>query len=283
MKMHAAWPSRLLCALTMAMLLCACRPDSGPIATLLEPPTQTPAIIYVTATPDALSDAPQITGSEEPCSHLLWPLTPGASWTYRLITTTGEEQIALTATPSSTGITLLDGTRQRELSCEDGALLGLPPLPIGHPDLGRDVIGTPTGGALLAAPVDLLPLGQPAGWDLEADAGGSIRLPLTDAAVPITTGQIALVSQTEPLTEVTVPAGTYTALPIRQDVFYEIAVQLPDGTQQDVLISAAVVSYYAEASGLVRVEYEGGTVSTASGAWPLAPGPVLELMTVSLP
>lgn len=178
----------------------------------------------------------------------------------------------------------LDG-QTGTLSCFDGALSGLPPLLIGHPDLGNGVTGANPLGSYLPAPAQLLPLGTPVTWDQELDAGGTITLPFVDSGTPltITGGKVVLFNTSGEVETVSVPAGTYMALPIHQDALYQLQVSLPDGTILDALISAAALLHFVEGVGLVKVSYEGGTISTPSTAWELEPGLSLELLNLTLP
>ena len=75
------------------------------------------------------------------------------------------------------------------------------------------------------------------------------------------------------------------SLPIYQDIYYEITVQMPDSTQKQVLISVGVQEYYVERMGLIKVIFEGGTISTEDSSITanLNPGTSLELLEFSLP
>jgi len=75
------------------------------------------------------------------------------------------------------------------------------------------------------------------------------------------------------------------SLPIYQDIYYEITVQMPDSTQKQVLISVGVQEYYVERMGLIKVIFEGGTISTEDSSITanLNPGTSLELPEFSLP
>lgn len=254
--------------------------------------TPAPTIIYVTATPaSAAPTAPFAPTEAAPvddgtaCAHLLWPLRDGAAWTYRLTGPEGETAIELTADVGQFGVTLRADGQERTLICGEGALAGLPPLPAGHPGLGDGIAASNPSGDLLPAPAVLLPLGQPAAWDQELEAGGTIVLPPGDdaQALPISAGKIAIINEANELETITVPAGEFLALPTRQDVFLDLEVAEPSGATQNVIISLSTRTYYAEGVGPVLIHYDGGIASTKDSTWALEPGPTLELSRYSIP
>lgn len=285
---------RLHLTIALALLLSAC---VAPPETI--PPTSTlaPSAIPETPAPPAPADTPPAepptpvpastpVSAPGPCEHLLWPLVDGASWTYRLTTPDGGEQaVELAASVGDVGATLTAGGEARQLICGEGALAGLPPLPVAHPALGTGLTGTNPRGDLLPAPAVLLPLGQPAGWDMELDAGGVIALPGPEgsATLPVTGGRLVLIHETGELETVSTPAGDLLALPVQRDALFDLQVQAEDGSTRSVIVSASSRLYYAEGVGLVRVEYLGGMVSTEEGAAPLDPGARLELAAYDLP
>jgi hypothetical protein len=221
------------------------------------------------------------------CDHLLWPLQDGAIWQYRLTDPTGSTELTLRADTQPGGMMLALADRTSSLNCVDGALVGLLPglLGSGHPTLGGDVMGTNTRGSLLPPLADLLPLGTPTAWDMEIDLSGSIWLPLGGslAPTPIMAGRQVLFHESGELSPLTVAAGSYLALPVQQDIFYEIEVLDTGGNPIPVLISTTTQLYYVEGLGLVKAVYQGGTISAPSDAWPLEPGPVLELVSIAQP
>lgn len=259
------------------------------LAACLSQPEPTPNVIYITATPamtpsPTLPEAAALDAGRSPCEHLLWPLRDGASWAYEMVAPQGITELTLTSSVGEVGATLAIDGQERSLICGEDLLAGLPPLPVGHPGLGREIVGQNPVGSYLPAPALLLPLGQPATWDQESDAAGTISLPFPGGEnAPIVGGKIVLIQQAEELATVNVPAGEFLSLPIRQDVLFDLQVQLPGGTAESVLISAAARHYYAEGVGLVRANYDGGTVSTQGGAWPLEAGLELRLVRADIP
>ncbi len=267
----------LICSAVLSLALVACQ----------RPTATSPTVIYVTATPEPTPAPTPIAPQGEPggCEHLLWPLRDGASWVYRLAAGGEVRDIVLTTSVGPTGATLTADGQERALICGEDMLAGLPPLPLGHPGLGPGITASNPIGEYLPAPARLLPLGQPANWDQEGAASGMIRLPIGsgDDWLPITGGKVVLIQSTLELESVSVPAGDFLALPVQQDVLLDVQVQLADGAMENVLISAAARQYYAEGVGLVLARYDGGTVSTSAGAWPLEAGLSLELVSWSLP
>src|SRR5690606_11100419 len=137
---------RLLAAVTLALVLSACvaPPESIPPTATLAPsatpevPTPTlSAPAEIAPTPEPPTPMPVTPVSAPgPCGHLLWPLVDGASWTYRLTTLEGEQPIELAASVGDVGATLTADGESRQMICGEGALAGLPPLPVAHPALG---------------------------------------------------------------------------------------------------------------------------------------------------
>ncbi len=278
-RQQAALPSAAALIAVCGLTLTAC----------LSQPAPTPNVIYITATPAmTLSPTPPQVAAPDtersPCEHLLWPLRDGASWTYEMVAPEGITELTLTSAVGEFGVTLAVDGQERSLICGEDALSGLPPLPVGHPGLGREIVGQNPAGSYLPTPALLLPFGQPATWDQESDAAGTINLPFPGGeSAPIVGGKIVLIQQTQELATVSVPAGEFLSLPVRQDVLFDLQVQLPGGTAESVLISVAARHYYAEGVGLVRANYDGGTVSTQGGAWPLEAGLELRLVRIDIP
>lgn len=281
-----------MAALTCLLLAACAVVEPAPQLIAPDIPTVTPSPLPPTLTPTpvptgvlaTLPPTPTPIPTPGPCSHLLWPLRSGAVWSYRLTLANGSVDLTLSAAEADGSMMLTSSVGfSGLLYCGGGTLAGMPPLPVGHPDLGFGVTGINPAGDYLPAPASLLPLGQPATWDQELDAGGTIVLPFSADPLLISSGKIVMISSTQALTTLNVPAGDFLALPVRQDVFYDITVALPDGSSQSVIISASSMLYYAEDAGLLKVTYEEGTISTPSGAWTLAPGPVLELLSVTWP
>ncbi len=269
----------------LSLTISGCLPRATPAA---------PTIIYVTATPaEAALPTPELPEQVEvapveggdACAHLLWPLRDGAAWTYQLAEPGGTTAIELAADVGEFGATLRANGQERTLICGEGALAGLPPLPPGHPALGNGITTSNPSGDLLPTPAILLPLGQPAAWDQELEAGGTIPIPIENdaGALPISTGKIAFVNETAELETIGVPAGEFLALPVRQDVFFDLEVTRPSGATQNVIISLSTRTYYAEGIGPVLIHYDGGIASTQEGTWALEPGPVLELVSYTIP
>jgi hypothetical protein len=278
-------PTFLLVAALLSLTVSGCLPRTSPAA---------PTIIYVTATPadvalptpeppDQVDAAPA--EGDDACAHLLWPLRDGATWTYRLTQPGGTSTIELVADVSEFGVTLRANGQERVLVCGEGTLAGLPPLPPGHPALGDGITANNPSGDLLPAPAALLPLGQPATWDQELEVGGTIPVPVgaEAEAVPISAGKVAIVNETAELETIAVPAGEFLALPVRQDVFFDLEVAQPSGAAQNVIISLSAWAYYAEGVGPVLIQYDGGIASTQDGTWALEPGPTLELVGYNVP
>jgi hypothetical protein len=275
----------LFIAALLSLLVTGCLPRATPAA---------PTIIYITATPaEAALPTPGLSEQveaapvegDDACAHLLWPLRDGATWTYQLTDPGGTTTIELVADVGEFGVTLRANGQERTLICGEGALAGLPPLPPGHPGLGEGITTSNPSGDLLPTPAILLPLGQPATWDQELEVGGTIPIPIADDAgeQPISTGKVAFVNETAELETITVPAGEFLALPTRQDVFYDVEVTPPSGASQNVIISLSTRTYYAEGIGPILIQYDGGIASTQEGTWALEPGPVLELVSYSIP
>ncbi len=261
------------------------------------PPSPTPTLFLLPTAPPPTSPLPASTATPAnaapaalpppgPCSHLLWPLVDGAAWTYNQIDPSGSRQVVLSAHAAPDGMILdLDGITSR-LNCLDGALAGQLPgiLGAGHPALGASLIGSAPRGSLLPDSALLLPLGAPAVWDQEMEAGGLITLPgLSPDPLTVEGGRQVLFHTTAAPTTITVPAGAFTALPVRQDVLYEIRVRLPDGAPADVLINTALEIDLVEGIGPVAFRFMGGQVSTPSGAWPLDPGASWDLVSYRIP
>jgi hypothetical protein len=281
---HRILPYLVVAAL-LSLTITGCLPRATPAA---------PTIIYVTATPaEAAPPTPEASEQveaapvegDDACAHLLWPLRDGATWTYQLTEPGGTTTIELMADVGEFGVTLRANGQERTLICGEGALAGLPPLPPGHPALGDGITTSNPSGDLLPTPAILLPLGQPAMWDQELEVGGTIPIPMAEdaGAQPISTGKVAFVNETAELETITVPAGEFLALPTRQDVFYDVEVAPPSGEAQNVIISLSTRTYYAEGIGPVLIQYDGGIASTQEGTWALEPGPVLELVSYSIP
>jgi hypothetical protein len=277
----------------LSLLVAACTPQpspeipptpsprptaSGAPTQAVPPPTEPPSPAAPTAALPDVSGWP--TG---PCEHFLWPLRDGAVWVYRLSGPDQPVELVMESAIDAGGAAISFKGQTSTLSCVDEALCGLPPGLVGHPDLGNQVAGLNPRGDYLPPPAQLLPLGTPVVWDLELDAAGAITLPLSDAPVPIVGGRLVVSNTTGEVEPIGVPAGTFTALPVREVVFFEIRVSLPDGSQQTVYIDATTRRYYAEGVGLVKAVYEGGTISAPGGTWSLEPGPVLELVGFTLP
>lgn len=246
-----------------------------PTATNTIQPTLTPAL----SQPEIVSAVPG-----GPCDHLLWPLRNGASWTYELTTFTATRSITQTVSIDGGATLVIDG-QTSTLNCLDGALNGLPPGIVGHPNLGNGVTATNPRGNYLPTPAELLPLGTPVAWDLELDPAGTVILPIDEEKVvaQINGGKLVLFHSTGELSNIDVPAGNYIALGIHEDAFFDLEVTLPDGKSEQVVISTGVQLYLAEGVGPVKIIYEGGSISTEEGAWILEPGSSMELNSVTIP
>ncbi|MBN1121301.1 MAG: hypothetical protein JXJ17_09485 [Anaerolineae bacterium] len=246
----------------------------------------TPAIIYVTATPEGMAPPTAVEAAPGEvsgvCNHLLWPLHDSAEWRYQLSTAEGTSEIILSSIAIEDGAFLYAGDYEASILCQDNAIIGLPPLPSGDPSLGMGITGSNPIGNYLTYESELLPLGQPAWWDIQMNAGGTINLP-EGLGGTITSGSIVLVHETEQLENVTVPAGTFLALAIKQDALFDLQLQLADGSAARVLINTAARIHYAEGAGPVRVSYLGGMISTNGSAIPLEGGATLELVGVTIP
>ncbi len=248
----------------------------------------TPAIIYVTATPEG-QIAPTPAGAmpgyvpSGVCNHLLWPLHDSAEWRYQLSTADGVTEIVLSSIAIEEGAFLYTGSgAEASILCQDNAIIGLPPLPIGDPSFGSGITGSNPIGDYLTYESELLPLGQPVWWDVQLTAGGVIDLP-QGLGGAITGGSIVLVHETEQLENVTVPAGSFLALAVKQDALFDLQLQLGDGSAARVLINTAARIHYAEGVGPVKVSYLGGMISTSGTSIPVEGGSTLELIGVTIP
>jgi hypothetical protein len=285
-----------LSAAVVAVMCAGCVASDGPSPSLIDLPTAPPT---PTADPTAAATLPFVTLAPGeagvfptpatryppgPCHHLLWPLDEYAVWTYTLTSPQESTPITLTAIPTAEGADLeLDGITVT-VACADSAVVGLPPHLAGHPDLGAGIAGSDAQGFFLPPLARLLPLGQPAAWDMQMAASGMIALPPGQGSppLPIREGIVVLTSETGPMTSVTVPAGTFTALPIAQDIYYDLRVVWPDGTERRVLIDTSARLFFADGAGLVKIDYFGGTVSTSDETWTLPGGYRMELTGWSL-
>ena len=288
----------MLCVITVCLSGCLVSTPQDPTPTLfvlptLAPPTDPPTPesvspengIILTPTP-LFGDATIASiGDHEPgiCEHLLWPILDGAAWTYRFTGDNSSTDLTVTATVDEFGATLSGGGNVSRMLCGDGSLAGLPPFPAAHPALGMNVSGNNPSGSFLPSGAVLLPLGQPAQWDMDVEAAGAIRIAQIagDTALPINGGKIAVIQSAQPLETIVVPAGEYLALPVKQDVLMDLQVQTEGITVESIIVSATVTMYFVEGVGPVRVEYAGGTVSSPSGAWSLPAGSTLELLDTS--
>lgn len=296
---------RLICVIIIALIsliltACVVQPETIlPTSTLPSDAIPTPNPVADAGTNDETSSLSELGPANPPtgeavsvaepgtCEHLLWPLKDGASWAYRLTAPDGTTQdITLTASVDEFGASLTANGETRQLICGEGALAGLPPLPIAHPSLGSAIAGSNPSGDLLPSPAMLLPLGQPAGWDMEVDASGFINLPNaegTTTSLPIMSGKIVLIHEAGDLEAITTPAGEFLSLPVIRDALFDVQVQAVDSPTQSVIVSSSTQLYYSEGVGLVKAEYLGGMVSRPGEAMPLEPGYVLELTSYILP
>jgi hypothetical protein len=291
MFMHQLGTRSIICLtilLLMSMSGCASEPSLptpiptasafapiAPTATNTVQPTLTPAL----SQPEIVSAVPG-----GPCDHLLWPLRNGASWTYELTTLTATKSITQNVTIDDGATLVMDG-QASTMNCLDGALSGIPPGIVGHPDLGTGVAVTNPRGNYLPTPAELLPLGNPVTWDIEVDPTGTIILPYDGekVAAQINGGKLVLFHETRELRDIGVPAGNYIALGIHEVAFFELNVTLPDGKSRQVVISASTQLYLAEGIGPVKIVYEGGQISTEEASWILEPGATMELSSVTIP
>ncbi len=276
----------------LAALLILISGCAGPAAT----PIPTPWIIVMTATPD---EARPVEGEQlptgatpypadlltGPCENLLWPLRDGARWTYVLTAPGGVREVTLEGRVADRGLTLLLDDTSAGLNCLEGAIAGLPPTPLaGHPALGTGLIGLNPVGELLPDAGMLIPLGTPQTWDVEMDAAGTVLLPDAGSTpLPVTGGKIVIVSSTSPLEPITTPAGSFNALPITQQSFFDLTVTRPDGTVDRALIATGTQLYFSEGIGPVKVAFTGGSISTPGGVYSLETGLTLELTGVQIP
>jgi hypothetical protein len=234
-----------------------------------------------------LTPTQNIAVPQSACEHLFWPLRDGASWTYRTSAIAGAQpEVIFQSTIALDGVQLTLGDDSSHLNCIDGALAGLPPgwIGSGHPALGGGVIGLNPAGAFLASEDALLSF--EGAWQLDITPSGTILLPIpASTPVQISGGEMFVYSVPLPTESVTVPAGSFTALPIQQDFLYQITVTLPDGSAQDVFINTTVKQYFVERVGLVRAEFVGGTISSSDGSISaiLDSGSILELVQYSIP
>lgn len=264
-------------------------PTTPPLTDTPPPPPPTDDVVANIPTPTPLfgSGTAASLGDHEPgiCEHLLWPIVDGATWTYRMTTPQGSSDLTVAATVDEFGATLTSGTTTSLMLCGDGILAGLPPLPIGHPNLGTNISGNNPSGEYLPTGAVILPLGQPAQWDMDIDTAGAVVISQIGGSTPLSIngGKIAIVQGTNPLETVTVLAGEFLALPVRQDVLMDLQVQTQGVSVESIIISATVTTYFAEGIGPVLAVYDGGTVSSASGAWSLPGGSRLELVSASHP
>ncbi|MGF1507316.1 MAG: hypothetical protein GYB64_18375 [Chloroflexi bacterium] len=219
-----------------------------------------------------------------PCDHRYWPLRDGATWTYTISgrpDLTGEVTLSTRSVDAQTA-QLLTGEYAAEVTCTGGAIVGLPPglFGAGHPDLAADLQATSVNGQFLAAPESLIAAEAGTTWDHELDPTGAIGLPINGQpeSTPVRGGKMVVFDRLLGREQVATPAGTFDALAIQSEVFYQM--QVP-GTE--VVISTTVVWYFAEVVGPVRLDFQGGTVSSPEGAWPLDGGIQLLLNAVTLP
>jgi hypothetical protein len=250
-------------------------------------PTIIPSLPATDPSPETEQNETTDNVTENLCLHPLWPLQNGASWTYQLTDTAGapQSQLTLEAAVGEGRVILTMEGHSSALTCGDGSLNGLPPLPVGHPDLGYYAGGENPQGPFLPEPGLLMPLGTPATWDMEIRPTGTIWLPQDGESqqVSILDGRLVIFNQSSSLEPVSVPAGSFPSLAVTQNVFFEIRVALPDGAEQSVLINTQVQVYYAEGIGLVKILYQGGTISMPESAWTLPTGPTLELASFAMP
>jgi hypothetical protein len=243
----------------------------------------TPVVIYVTATPEGqIAPTPAGAIPSSVCNHLLWPLHDGAEWHYRINTAEGTSEITLSSIAIEDGAFLYVGDYEASILCQNNAIIGLPLLPLGDPSFEMGITGSNPIGDYLTYESELLPLGQPAWWDIQMNAGGTISLP-EGLGGTITGGSIVLVHETEQLENVTVPAGTFLALAVKQDALFDLQLQLGDGSFERVLINTAARIHYAEGAGPVKVSYLGGMISTTGTSIPVEGGSTLELVGVTIP
>jgi hypothetical protein len=248
-------------------------------------------VIYITATPEGEQPIAEAAPAEEispygPCDHLLWPLREGAAWTYTVSQGDQSRDAVLSSTLENGSLLLTFDGQTTLLNCMDGTISGLPPAPLsGIPWLGSGIAGTNPVGEFLPDQGSLIPFGTDQSWDLEVDVTGTLSTPALagGAVLQIISGKAVIVSSTRPLETVAVPAGTFTVVPVAQQIFYELTVSLDDGTQQAVLIAATGDLYFSESVGLVKAVYHGGTLSTQSAAVPLEGEVTLELASLPLP
>lgn len=269
---------RISLLIILILALTACRGgeiEDPPTLTAL--PTTMPA---PSTTPPGGLSLPALTGE---CENYLWPLKTGVRWTY--LSTRGETVTMSVGEPAG-GIDLLTELGTSRLNCLETTLAGLPPAPFtGHPDLGTGVTWAAPTGEFLPAAGTVSPYGSPHTWSLELIPSGQVMLSAAGypAPVPIAGGRIVVIATTATLQTLTTPAGTYNALPVSQQYFFDLTIIPPEGGEKQVLITLSATLFFAEGTGIVRMEYPGGTISMADQTAQLGSPVTYDLQSIQVP
>lgn len=226
------------------------------------------------------------------CEHLLWPVVDGALWEYQLSRQDGTTQnLTLTATVAGESADLLfdmgGGPQSNVFTCTPEGLYGALRGILGHPDLGPGLMLAEPDSPFLPSPDQLLPLGMQVSWNAQYRAGGMLTLASAQGPVEVsvTGGDVALVATANPLESITTLAGTFNALPVEQSMLFNLQVTTGQGGTGAVFGDAYSRHYWAEGVGLVRVAFEGGTLSSTLEGAPisLTPGVTIELVSYEIP
>lgn len=265
------------CGLASITLIGCAASTPAPTPTLIPFETMTLAPPPVSTTVEQ-AEVPGVSA----CSHLLWPLGPGAFWRYSVSGYPGIETLTISYSEANGAPMLSTESLASPINCAEGRLDLLPPPGLGlHPVFAHLTRNRTASGSYLTEPGALLPLGTGANWDYEFYLGGS----LNDFGTTLdpASSRAILQSQISGIESISTNLGQFEALHIQQTWLLELRFNGPDGNPATLLGVQQSRLYLVEGLGPLRYVIDSAQINSSAGVENL-PAPItLELTEFRAP